>query len=76
MRRVESDIVNQGGSASEADSLTVTPLTARLVKALYRFATIRTGRLTPTATLEKLDNFNQPVKLIIGDKEYWYFSQN
>ena len=79
MRRVESDIVNQGWISlrRRESSLTVTP-TARLVKAL------RTGLqlfeqegLTPyLPRWEKLDNFiNRPVKLIIGDKEIFGISR-
>ncbi len=81
MRRVESDIVNQGWISLREAGVFIdrNTLTARLVKAL------RTGLqlfeqegLTPyPATLgKKLDNFiNRPVKLIIGDKEIFGISR-
>ncbi|WP_213193119.1 bifunctional biotin--[acetyl-CoA-carboxylase] ligase/biotin operon repressor BirA [Klebsiella aerogenes] len=80
MRRVESDIVNQGWISLQEAGVFIdrNTLTARLVKAL------RTGLqlfeqegLTPyLPRWEKLDNFiNRPVKLIIGDKEIFGISR-
>lgn len=80
MRRVESDIVNQGWISLQEAGVFIdrNTLTARLVKAL------RTGLqlfeqegLTPyLPRWEKLDNFiSRPVKLIIGDKEIFGISR-
>ncbi len=80
MRRVESDVVNQGWISLQEAGVFIdrNTLTARLVKAL------RTGLqlfeqegLTPyLPRWEKLDNFiNRPVKLIIGDKEIFGISR-
>ena len=80
MRRVESDIVNQGWISLQEAGVFIdrNTLTARLVKAL------RTGLqlfeqegLTPyLPRWEKLDNFiHRPVKLIIGDKEIYGISR-
>lgn len=74
MRRVESDVVNQGWiSLQEAGvSIDRNALAARLIKELRAGLQLfeQEGLAPYLSRWEKLDNFlNRPVKLIIGDKE-------
>ena len=80
MRRVESDVVNQGWiSLQEAgNSIDRNTLAACLIKELRAgFKLFENEGLAPYLTRwEKLDNFiNRPVKLIIGDKEIFGISR-
>ncbi|QIT31021.1 bifunctional biotin--[acetyl-CoA-carboxylase] ligase/biotin operon repressor BirA [Raoultella terrigena] len=80
MRRVESDVVNQGWiSLQEAGvSIDRNALAARLIKELRAgLQLFEQEGLTPyLSRWEKLDNFlNRPVKLIIGDKEIFGISR-
>lgn len=80
MRRVESDVVNQGWiSLGEAGiSIDRNTLAACLIKELRAgFKLFENEGLAPYLTRwEKLDNFiNRPVKLIIGDKEIFGISR-
>ena len=80
MRRVESDVVNQGWiSLQEAGvSIDRNTLAARLIKELRAgLQLFEQDGLAPYLTRwEKLDNFlNRPVKLIIGDKEIFGISR-
>ena len=80
MRRVESDVVNQGWiSLQEAgSSIDRNTLAACLIKELRAgFKLFENEGLAPYLTRwEKLDNFiNRPVKLIIGDKEIFGISR-
>ena len=80
MRRVESDVVNQGWiSLQEAGiSIARNTLAACLIKELRAgFKLFENEGLAPYLTRwEKLDNFiNRPVKLIIGDKEIFGISR-
>lgn len=74
MRRVESDVVNQGWISLQEAGMTIdrNTLAACLIKELRAgFKLFENEGLAPYLTRwEKLDNFiNRPVKLIIGDKE-------
>lgn len=74
MRRVESDVVNQGWISLQEAGMTIdrNTLAACLIKELREgFKLFENEGLAPYLTRwEKLDNFiNRPVKLIIGDKE-------
>lgn len=80
MRRVESDVVNQGWISLQEAGVFIdrNTLTARLVKALRSgLQLFEQEGLTPyLPRWEKLDNFiNRPVKLIIGDKEIFGISR-
>ena len=74
MRRVESDVVNQGWISLQEAGISIdrNTLAACLIKELRAgFKLFENEGLAPYLTRwEKLDNFiNRPVKLIIGDKE-------
>lgn len=74
MRRVESDVVNQGWISLQEAGISIdrNTLAARLIKELRAgFRLFENEGLAPyLARWEKLDNFiNRPVRLIIGDKE-------
>ena len=80
MRRVESDVVNQGWiSLQEAGvSIDRNALAARLIKELRAGLQLfeQEGLAPYLSRWEKLDNFlNRPVKLIIGDKEIFGISR-
>ncbi|WP_159238027.1 bifunctional biotin--[acetyl-CoA-carboxylase] ligase/biotin operon repressor BirA [Raoultella terrigena] len=80
MRRVESDVVNQGWiSLQEAGvSIDRNALAARLIKELRAGLQLfeQDGLAPYLSRWEKLDNFlNRPVKLIIGDKEIFGISR-
>lgn len=80
MRRVESDVVNQGWiSLQEAGvSIDRNALAARLIKELRAALQLfeQEGLAPYLSRWEKLDNFlNRPVKLIIGDKEIFGISR-
>ena len=74
MRRVESDVVNQGWISLQEAGISIdrNQLAACLIKELRAgFKLFENEGLAPyLGRWEKLDNFiNRPVKLIIGDKE-------
>lgn len=74
MRRVESDVVNQGWISLQEAGISIdrNTLAACLIKELRAgFKLFENEGLAPyLSRWEKLDNFiNRPVKLIIGDKE-------
>lgn len=74
MRRVETDVVNQGWISLQEAGISIdrNTLAARLIKELRAgFRLFENEGLAPyLARWEKLDNFiNRPVRLIIGDKE-------
>jgi BirA family biotin operon repressor/biotin-[acetyl-CoA-carboxylase] ligase len=80
MRRVETDVVNQGWiSLQEAGvSIDRNALAARLIKELRAGLQLfeQEGLAPYLSRWEKLDNFlNRPVKLIIGDKEIFGISR-
>lgn len=80
MRRVESDVVDQGWiSLQEAGvSIDRNALAARLIKELRAGLQLfeQEGLAPYLSRWEKLDNFlNRPVKLIIGDKEIFGISR-
>jgi len=80
MRRVETDVVNQGWiSLQEAGvSIDRNALAARLIKELRAGLQLfeQEGLAPFLSRWEKLDNFlNRPVKLIIGDKEIFGISR-
>ncbi|MXJ84471.1 bifunctional biotin--[acetyl-CoA-carboxylase] ligase/biotin operon repressor BirA [Klebsiella michiganensis] len=80
MRRVESDVVNQGWISLQEAGISIdrNTLAACLIKELRAgFKLFENEGLAPYLTRwEKLDNFiNRPVKLIIGDKEIFGISR-
>lgn len=80
MRRVESDVVNQGWISLQEAGISIdrNTLAACLIKELRAgFKLFENEGLEPYLTRwEKLDNFiNRPVKLIIGDKEIFGISR-
>ena len=80
MRRVESDVVNQGWISLQEAGISIdrNTLVACLIKELRAgFKLFENEGLAPYLTRwEKLDNFiNRPVKLIIGDKEIFGISR-
>lgn len=80
MRRVESDVVNQGWISLQEAGISIdrNQLTACLIKELRAgFKLFENEGLAPyLGRWEKLDNFiNRPVKLIIGDKEIFGISR-
>ena len=80
MRRVESDVVNQGWISLQEAGISIdrNTLAACLIKELRAgFKLFENECLAPYLTRwEKLDNFiNRPVKLIIGDKEIFGISR-
>lgn len=80
MRRVESDVVNQGWISLQEAGISIdrNTLAACLIKELRAgFKLFENEGLAPyLARWEKLDNFiNRPVKLIIGDKEIFGISR-
>ena len=80
MRRVESDVVNQGWISLQEAGISIdrNTLAACLIKELRAgFKLFENEGLAPYPTRwEKLDNFiNRPVKLIIGDKEIFGISR-
>ena len=80
MRRVESDVVNQGWISLQEAGISIdrNTLAACLIKELRAgFKLFENAGLAPYLTRwEKLDNFiNRPVKLIIGDKEIFGISR-
>lgn len=80
MRRVESDVVNQGWISLQEAGISIdrNTLAACLIKELRTgFKLFENEGLAPYLTRwEKLDNFiNRPVKLIIGDKEIFGISR-
>ena len=80
MRRVESDVVNQGWISLQEAGISIdrNQLAACLIKELRAgFKLFENEGLAPYLTRwEKLDNFiNRPVKLIIGDKEIFGISR-
>ena len=80
MRRVESDVVNQGWISLQEAGISIdrNTLAACLIKELREgFKLFENEGLAPYLTRwEKLDNFiNRPVKLIIGDKEIFGISR-
>ena len=80
MRRVESDVVNQGWISLQEAGISIdrNTLAACLIKELRAgFHLFENEGLAPYLTRwEKLDNFiNRPVKLIIGDKEIFGISR-
>ncbi|WP_457998814.1 bifunctional biotin--[acetyl-CoA-carboxylase] ligase/biotin operon repressor BirA [Klebsiella michiganensis] len=80
MRRVESDVVNQGWISLQEAGISIdrNTLAACLIKELRAgFKLFENEALAPYLTRwEKLDNFiNRPVKLIIGDKEIFGISR-
>ncbi|MBZ7128751.1 bifunctional biotin--[acetyl-CoA-carboxylase] ligase/biotin operon repressor BirA [Klebsiella grimontii] len=80
MRRVESDVVNQGWISLQEAGISIdrNQLAACLIKELRAgFKLFENQGLAPyLGRWEKLDNFiNRPVKLIIGDKEIFGISR-
>ena len=80
MRRVESDVVNQGWISLQEAGISIdrNQLAACLIKELRAgFKLFENEGLAPyLGRWEKLDNFiNRPVKLIIGDKEIFGISR-
>lgn len=80
MRRVESDVVNQGWISLQEAGISIdrNTLAACLIKELRAgFKLFENEGLAPyLARWEKFDNFiNRPVKLIIGDKEIFGISR-
>ena len=80
MRRVESDVVNQGWISLQEAGISIDrdQLAACLIKELRAgFKLFENEGLAPyLGRWEKLDNFiNRPVKLIIGDKEIFGISR-
>ena len=80
MRRVESDVVNQGWISLQEAGISIdrNTLAACLIKELRAgFKLFENEGLAPyLGRWEKLDNFiNRPVKLIIGDKEIFGISR-
>lgn len=80
MRRVESDVVNQGWISLQEAGISIdrNTLASCLIKELRAgFKLFENEGLAPYLTRwEKLDNFiNRPVKLIIGDKEIFGISR-
>lgn len=80
MRRVESDVVNQGWISLQEAGISIdrNTLAACLIKELRAgFKLFENEGLAPyLSRWEKLDNFiNRPVKLIIGDKEVFGISR-
>lgn len=80
MRRVESDVVNQGWISLQEAGISIdrNTLAVCLIKELRAgFKLFENEGLAPYLTRwEKLDNFiNRPVKLIIGDKEIFGISR-
>ncbi|MGJ3290562.1 bifunctional biotin--[acetyl-CoA-carboxylase] ligase/biotin operon repressor BirA [Klebsiella michiganensis] len=80
MRRVESDVVNQGWISLQEAGISIdrNTLAACLIKELRAgFKLFENEGLAPyLPRWEKLDNFiNRPVKLIIGDKEIFGISR-
>ncbi|HCZ9102501.1 TPA: bifunctional biotin--[acetyl-CoA-carboxylase] ligase/biotin operon repressor BirA [Klebsiella michiganensis] len=80
MRRVESDVVNQGWISLQEAGISIdrNTLAACLIKELRAgFKLFENEGLAPyLSRWEKLDNFiNRPVKLIIGDKEIFGISR-
>lgn len=80
MRRVESDVVNQGWISLQEAGISIdrNQLAACLIKELRAgFKLFVNEGLAPyLGRWEKLDNFiNRPVKLIIGDKEIFGISR-
>ena len=80
MRRVESDVVNQGWISLQEAGISIdrNTLATCLIKELRAgFKLFENEGLAPYLTRwEKLDNFiNRPVKLIIGDKEIFGISR-
>ncbi|HBS0416811.1 TPA: bifunctional biotin--[acetyl-CoA-carboxylase] ligase/biotin operon repressor BirA [Klebsiella pneumoniae] len=80
MRRVESDVVNQGWISLQEAGVVIDRnlLAARLIKELrLGLGLFEQEGLAPyLPRLEKLDNFiHRPVKLIIGDKEIYGISR-
>lgn len=80
MRRVESDVVNQGWISLQEAGISIdrNTLAACLIKELRAgLKLFENEGLAPYLTRwEKLDNFiNRPVKLIIGDKEIFGISR-
>ena len=80
MRRVESDVVNQGWISLQEAGISIerNTLAARLIKELRASLQLfeQEGLAPYLKRWEKLDNFiNRPVKLIIGDKEIFGISR-
>lgn len=80
MRRVESDVVNQGWISLQEAGISIdrNTLAARLIKELRASLQLfeQEGLVPYLKRWEKLDNFiNRPVKLIIGDKEIFGISR-
>lgn len=80
MRRVESDVVNQGWISLQEAGISIdrNQLAACLIKELRAgFKLFENQGLAPyLGRWEKLDNFiNRPVKLLIGDKEIFGISR-
>ncbi|WP_265669244.1 bifunctional biotin--[acetyl-CoA-carboxylase] ligase/biotin operon repressor BirA [Klebsiella grimontii] len=80
MRRVESDVVNQGWISLQEAGISIdrNQLAACLIKELRAgFKLFENEGLAPyLGRWEKLDNFiNRPVRLIIGDKEIFGISR-
>ena len=80
MRRVETDVVNQGWINLQEAGITLdrNTLAVRLIKELRSSLQLfeQEGLAPWLPRWEKLDNFiNRPVKLIIGDKEIYGISR-
>ncbi|MBV8041589.1 bifunctional biotin--[acetyl-CoA-carboxylase] ligase/biotin operon repressor BirA [Pluralibacter sp.] len=80
MRRVESDVVNQGWTNLQEAGIRIdrNALTVHLVKELREALSLfeQEGLAPYLSRWEKLDNFiNRPVKLIIGEKEIFGISR-
>ena len=80
MRRVESDVVNQGWISLQEAGVVIDRnlLAARLIKELRLGLELfeQEGLAPYLPRWEKLDNFiHRPVKLIIGDKEIYGISR-
>lgn len=79
MRRVESDVVNQGWIGLQEAGVVIDRnlLAARLIKELrLGLELFEQEGLALSTALGKLDNFiHRPVKLIIGDKEIYGISR-
>ena len=80
MRRVESDVVNQGWISLQEAGISIdrnTLAACLIIELRAGFKLFENEGLAPYLTRwEKLDNFiNRPVKLIIGDKEIFGISR-